>query len=364
MYALKNKFVCISFFFLIFAFSLLCIFLPKADFSESERRVLNEFPEFSAESVFSGSFASGFEDYSTDTFPFRDTFRAIKANASAYLFRQADNNKYFLDNGHLSKLEYPLNTKLLTHATDRFAFIYETYLKSSAKNIYLSIIPDKNYFLDTLKLDYTALFDTVRQNMPYAEYIDITSLLDISDYYTTDSHWRQERIVDVAQALLNAMGRDFDSVFEENTVEAPFFGVYHGQAALNVPPDTIKYLTNDTLSSCIVKKYDSGRAEDAFIYDKEKQSSADPYEMFLSGSSALISVENPKNPDGGHLVIFRDSFASSLIPLLCEEYEKITAIDIRYIPSNMIGSFVSDFDGADVLFLYSASMLNSSGAMK
>ncbi len=364
MNALKNKFICISFFFLIFAFSLLCIFLPKADFSESERRVLAAFPEVSSESISSGKFSAGFEEYSTDTFPFRDAFRAIKANVSTYILRQADNNKYFLDKGHLSKLEYPMNDKLLSRATDLFGSVYETLLKDRAENIYLSIIPDKNYFLDTLKLDYTALFETVRQNMPYAEYIDITSLLDISDYYTTDSHWRQEKIVDVAQALLNAMGRDFNPVFEENTVKTPFFGVYSGQAALNVPPDTIKYLTNDTLSSCIVKKYDSGSAEDASMYDISKQTSADPYEMFLSGSSALITVENPNNRGGGHLVIFRDSFASSLIPLLCGSYEKITAIDIRYIPSSMVGEFVTDFDGADVLFLYSASMLNSSGAMK
>ncbi|MBQ5777396.1 MAG: hypothetical protein IIV97_01125, partial [Oscillospiraceae bacterium] len=60
----------------------------------------------------------------------------------------------------------------------------------------------------------------------------------------------------------------------------------------------------------------------------------------------------------------RDSFCSSLLPLFAEEYAKITAVDIRYIPSAALGNFIPDFDGADVLFLYSTGMLNQSGAMR
>ncbi len=361
---MKNKITCLLFFLPIFIFSLLCIFLPKDGFSESERRVLASFPEVSGESIFSGSFSSGFEEYSTDNFPFRDTFRGIKALFSTNILRKSDNNKLFLQNGHISKLEYPLSDKLLSHATERFSFIYDSYLKNRTENVYLSIIPDKNFFLDTLKLDYTQLVNTVRDNMPYASYIDIFPLLKLSDYYTTDSHWRQECILPVAENILSSMGKKPDLEFSENVLGSPFFGVYSGQAAINTPPDTIKYLTSGTLASCIVKKYDSGMAENAFVYDMKKAESADPYEVFLSGSSALITIENPENKDGGHLIVFRDSFGSSIIPLMCGEYAKITAVDIRYIPSNMIGEFVTDFSGADVLFLYSASMLNSSGAMR
>jgi len=366
---MKNKLTCILFFAVIFIFSLLCFLLPKDDFSESERRVLARFPTLSAESIFSGDFSEGFEEYATDSFPFRDTFRAIKAHSATKLFLTLDNNKFFAKDGHLSKIEYPLNEKLLAHATERFEFLRKTYLEGQTDNIYLSIIPDKNYFIAPLKLDYEKLTQTVRDAMPYAEYIDIFPLLSISDYYTTDSHWKQECITDVAETLLSAMGKKQTSTFTEAVVSTPFYGVYSGQAAISFPPDTIRYLTSESHAFLTVTNYDSGQAAEGAVYDLSKfhateEHPRDMYEMFLSGNSALLTIENSAKSDGSHLVVFRDSFASSLLPLMVAEYEKVTVCDIRYIPSEMIGHFVSDFEEADVLFLYSASMLNSSGGMK
>lgn len=361
---MKDKLTCILSFGVIFVFALLCFFLPKDDFSESERRVLATFPETNAETIFSGKFSSDFEEYSTDVFPFRDSFRAIKAHFATKVFGKSDNNKLFIQEGHISKIEYPMNENLLDHATERFDFIHKTYLEGKTENIYLSIIPDKNYFLNTLKFDYSALTDHVREDMPYAEYVDIFPLLSLSDYYTTDSHWKQECIGDVAEKLLSAMGKKQNGKFGHKTLDVPFYGVYSGQAAISTPPDTITYLTNDTLDACTVTNLDTGVPEEGFMYDLEKAESHDPYEMFLSGSSALLMIENPSNRNGEHLVVFRDSFASSLLPLMVGEYEKVTVVDIRYVPSNMVGAFVKDFTDTDVLFLYSASMLNSSGAMK
>ena len=63
------------------------------------------------------------------------------------------------------------------------------------------------------------------------------------------------------------------------------------------------------------------------------------------------------------LVVFRDSFGSSLIPLLVDEYSKITVIDIRYVQSNVLGQFV-DFHGQDTLFLYSTVVLNNSMSLR
>ncbi|MFQ8765152.1 MAG: hypothetical protein ACLR8U_00430 [Oscillospiraceae bacterium] len=88
------------------------------------------------------------------------------------------------------------------------------------------------------------------------------------------------------------------------------------------------------------------------VYDMEKAAGKDPYEMFLSGSVSLLTIENPSAKTDKELVIFRDSFASSLAPLLIDGYTKITLIDIRYLPSARLGSFVT-FDNQDVLFLYS-----------
>ncbi len=42
--------------------------------------------------------------------------------------------------------------------------------------------------------------------MDYANYIDITKTLDITDYYKTDTHWRQEKLPETAAVLAESMG--------------------------------------------------------------------------------------------------------------------------------------------------------------
>jgi len=95
----------------------------------------------------------------------------------------------------------------------------------------------------------------------------------------------------------------------------------------------------------------------------EKAYGKDPYEMFLSGTSALIEIENPNAKSDKELVIFRDSYASSIAPLLVEGYSRVTLVDIRYIQSSFLGNFV-EFDNQDVLFLYSTSLINNSTSMR
>jgi len=343
--------------------SVWCWLKPESSFSDSERRTLASFPELSSTTVLNGEFMGKFETYTQDQFPLRDTFRGIKAFSVLNIFSQSDNNKIYLKDGHLSKNEFPLNEEMIKNASDKFNSLYEKYLKDKNNNVYLSIIPDKNMFLSDLKLDYPLLTEMIKKETPDFKYIDITELLDINDYYRTDTHWKQENISDVAEKIAKEMNADINAEYQENTLNKPFYGVYSGQYSLPVKPDTLKYLTNDTLNNCIVTSYDTGSPVQKHVYDMEKANGRDPYEMFMSGSDALLTVENPNCDNGKHLIMFRDSFASSISPLFIESYSKITLIDIRYINSDMLGQFVN-FENSDVLFLYSTLVLNNSLSFK
>lgn len=338
------------------------------DFSDSERRVLAKFPEVSVEMLINGDFMDGFETYTQDQFPMRETFRTIKALSVKNLLNQSDKNDIYVADGYASKLEYPLNESMLDYATGRFSFIYETFIKDTGADVYLSIIPDKNAFLAEengyLALDYDYLIEYVKDKTPYMEYIDITGTLELSDFYRTDTHWKQEEIVETAQVILDAMGAEAPSGYTVNTLDVPFNGVYVGQSALPLKPDTIKYLTNDTLDNCTVTSYDTGMPAGAHVYDMKAAEGRDPYEMFMSGSDALLVLENPAGEEGKELVVFRDSFGSSLSPLLVEGYSKVTLVDIRYMQSNFVGNFVEFDEGTDVLFIYSTMLLNNSGGLK
>ena len=85
--------------------------------------------------------------------------------------------------------------------------------------------------------------------------------------------------------------------------------------------------------------------------------------MFLSGSSALVTIENPEATEKKELVIFRDSFGGSLSPLLIPAYSKITVVDTRYIQSDYVGKFI-EFNSQDVLFIYGVSLINNSMALR
>ena len=351
--------------FLVMTLSLWGIFKSDDAVSESERRPLKQFPAFSAQEVLSGRFQTNFESYTLDQFPLRDTFRTLKALAVRDLFREKDNNGIYVADGYAAKLDPTLNESSLDHAADRFRYVYETYLKDTDAKVYLSIIPDKNYFLAAENgypaLDYERLFADMREKTDYAQYIDLTGALSLSSYYRTDTHWRQEKLLPVAKLLADAMGADLPEDFTSVTLGTPFSGVYRGQSALPMQPDTLTYLTNDALEGCRVYDYEN----DAYlpIYTLDKAGGNDPYEIFLSGPKSLLRIENPNSATERNLIVLRDSFAASLIPLLSESYREITLIDIRYLSPASLGKFV-DFDAQDVLFLYSTSVLNDSSTIK
>lgn len=352
---------------IIYIFAILALVLPKEEISESERRKLAEMPKFTAEAFLKGSFAKDFEEYSTDNFPLRDIFRSVKSVVNYKLFSKLDNNDIYIKDGSMMKLEKELDEGSVKRALEKFEKLYNTYIKDKNCNLYVSVIPDKAYFPwkdgDNIpSLDYEKLFSMVKEGMPYANYIDVTDLLTLSDFYKTDSHWRQEKILPVAEKIMSAMGNTGKAIYTETDSGINFRGVYSGQSALPNASESLIYLSNETLEGCKVTNHENGKT-DVGIYDMEKLTSRDPYEVFLSGACAAITVENPANTSGKKLVIFRDSYGSSIAPLFAENYSEITLLDIRYMNPEFVGNF-ADFTDADVLFLYSSTLLNSSGVLR
>lgn len=363
----KTKHIVITFVMVafVFGFSLFAWLKPAEDFSLSERRKLSQFPELSFKTVISGDFMSNFENYTLDQFPLRDKFRTLKALVALNIFNQSANNDIYVVDGFASKIEYPLNEDSVKRAGERFQYVYEKYLKNASTKNYLSIIPDKNYFLssenDYLSIDYDKMISLLRENTDFLKYIDITKELEVSDFYKTDTHWREENIVDVAEKIGSEMGTDVKAKYEEKTLDVDFYGVYYGQSALPLEAEKIKYLENDTLKNCSV--YDFQNDKEIDLYDMEKANGKDPYEMFLGGSLSLITIENENAKTDKELIIFRDSFGSSIAPLLVEGYKKITLVDIRYMHPNLLENYI-EFNSQDVLFLYSTSVLNNSETIK
>ncbi len=360
--------LCIAFF-VIFIFAIAASFIFKEPISVlvSERRKAAQFPEFSVEKVIDKSFFDGVEDYLTDQFPLRDKFRAIKAFVQLKIFNQKDNNGTYFVDGHISEIDETLSESSVENAAKKMNAIYDKYLKDKNNRIFYSIIPDKNYFLADKNgypsYDYQKMTDIMKSKVFNMEYIDIFDCLTIDDYYETDSHWKQENLSAVVERLGEKMG--FDAV--ETNAYTPenlgdFNGVYASRLAFGIEPDKLICMRNEVTDSAVIFNVETQK-KSVGVYDADKLSGNDKYEFFFSGAVPIITAENPLNPDGKELVIFRDSFGSSLAPLLLGSYGKITLVDTRYISSQILGEYV-DFENCDVLFIYNTQLLNQSSMLK
>ena len=348
------------------ALSLAAWFSPAKAMSEAERRKLQQLPKLSSENLFSGKFMTDFEAYTQDQFPLRDAFRRLKAVFSYDVLHRKDNNGIYIADGYAAQLEYPLSEQSMEGALKKFNRLYDLYLKDSGGRILFSVVPDKGHCLAEKNgypaLDYDRIEEVMAQ-LSWAEQVPLRDLLSPEDYYRTDTHWRQEQLLDVAGRLCEALGVTVPKA-EDYTVtalERPFYGVYYGQAALPMEPDTLYLLENELLSRCVVTNFETGTV--GTVYDMDKLTSRDLYDVYLSGPAALLTIENPGAATDRELIVFRDSFGSSLIPLLIADYARVTVIDTRYIVTEYISNFV-DFHGQDVLMLYSTLVLNNSDTLR
>ena len=351
-------------------------FGPSREFSNAERRKLKQLPELSADTLLDGSFMQNFDSYTQDQFPLRDAFRKIKSVFHNYVMGYSDNNNIYIEDGYAAKMEYPLNDSSLNLALLRFQGYYDSLLKNRPIKSYVAVVPDKGYYLAEengyLSMDYEELFSRVQTQMPWAQYIDLTESLSVTDYYHTDTHWRQEKILPAAQKIAGAMNAYVPQAEDYTAVkqDRDFYGVYYGQAALPMDPEAIYWMESEVLSACktylltIDEATYKPRKELLYegVYDAARLDGQDLYETYLSGAQAVLRIENPNAKTGKELVVFRDSFGSSMVPLLVENYRAVTLVDMRYVSSSVLTRLMQ-FTNQDVLFLYSTLVLNTAGSL-
>ena len=268
--------------------------------------------------------------------------------------------------GYAAATDAPWSEKSLDFAAKRLGHLLETYFTGEGYDRYLAVVPDKAQFTEPPE-GYTPAgaqetADYLAQRLPVEE-IGIAPLLSLEDYYRTDPHWRQERLHPVAQALADAMGVSLPDTAEESlhTLAGEFCGSYWGKTAEPLAADVLSYITSPQLDGCAVYDYETDST--GGVYDLTAAEKA-PYDLFLSGSKALLRIENPAAGNDRTLIVFRDSFGSSLIPLLAQGYGTVYTVDIRYLATDALARVVTFPEEADVLLVYSATVLQNSVTLK
>ena len=94
------------------------------------------------------------------------------------------------------------------------------------------------------------------------------------------------------------------------------------------------------------------------LYNEDYLTKKDKYSYFLDNNHPFIKITNHNVNNGEELLIIKDSYANSFIPILANHYEKIHVIDPRYY--NMpITDYIKDNDIKNVLLLYNVNSIDT-----
>ena len=350
----------VLFLLLIFGFGIWHLLLPDKAASQAERRELAQAPAVSSDTVFSGKFSIALEDYLLDQFPLRQEFVTGHKLMRYYVLGQRGLDNMWLQGNSAFEAE-KLKEDEVRYAAQGIAKLAESM--PEGVNLYYAVIPDKGAYAADQgqpKMDYEKLFSILEENLPEdMTQIELWDQLSFEDYYDTDLHWRQECIYPVAQTLAEAMGAElppFES-YQPNTI-SPFYGSYFSRSGKPLEPDELTFMTSRFTASAKVTGKDFAGVRP--VYSPQLLSGMDGYDVYLSGVQSLLTIENKNAATDRELIVFRDSFGSSIAPYFMGAYSKITLIDLRS-PVDW-WNYVTLAD-QDVLFLYSGKILNNGSAL-
>lgn len=370
----------------VFLLALVCVpvaefLLPDQEVSKTERRKLAKKPVFTVAAVWDGTYMEQLETYFSEQFPVRDGLRTVKAETETALLGKADTNGYFKVEDGIYHLEAELNEKNVGRVADSIEKLCTEQFQNA--DCYVTVIPDKNYYLaaqcedagsenekwkgSILKhyptLDYARLDEMIQAEIPSAQKINLYDKLHLEDYYRTDLHWRQEKITGVVDTLVQSMGQQTNTISDGWQIATEdFVGAYGAASALKTAPDTVIYRVDASIERMQV--YDYERKQYVSVYAPEKIGGMDDYDFYLWGARALLTIQNPECHNGKKLLLFRDSFGSSIAPLFAEYYEEVTLVDLRYVSASHALELLGDTEYQDVLFLYSAPILNHGDSLR
>ena len=341
------------FFIFIFGISIIDLIKDDKSFSELENRNLKRNVEFTVERYFKGSFQEEYEQYMSDQFILRDNWIDLKSISEGVLGKLENNNIIYGENEFLfdkftkiddKRVQNNINAiNKMTSNTDVPVSIiiapnsYEIYSEYVPK--YAPLITQK----DKIEVIYNDLY-----NMNTIDLVEkMRSLSNESLYYKTDHHWTTDGAYLAYKEFIKSIGVDpVDlQVYEKNSV-SNFYGTYFSKAKpFNNTGDSLEYYNFLDVSMMIGdKSYDS-------LYDLSKLNTRDKYSMFLYGNNPITIIKNTKLNNGKKLLVFKDSYANSMVPFLTQNFEEIHVIDLRSF-STKVSEYINNNDFSNILLVY------------
>lgn len=354
-----------TFVFLIFIYGMAIWFLfaPKTDYSSSEKRYLQEFPEVTLENVAKGQFGSEFESYFADHFPSRNFWVGFNAYYNLAMGNNGASGVYSCDNGYL--INKPVSTE---NKIEKNINAIVKFKDSVDTPITAMFVPSTGYIAD----DVLPVVHNKYNDDMYFENIANTlkdngiSFVDLRDtfkkayengsqlYYKTDHHWTTEGAYMAYAQLCNHLG--IEPILKDSLIIEKydnFYGTTYSTAGFWLTePDTVEVWNNSSNNGNIKVKITEGTKVSEYdsMYFYEHIEEDDKYPVFIDGNHALTEITN-SNAENGTIVVIKDSFSHCLAPFLAENYNKVILVDMRYYKLS-VSDIIARENPEQVLVMY------------
>ncbi len=310
---------------------------PDADFSADENRALKVAGNIRTDAI-SGDFQNDLENYLSDQFPMRAALKSAENTVRTALGANEFGGAYVGNGGRL--FQKITDGDIDKAAIIRFAERVESFAKESGVPVYAMPVPSAGAALDgelpygAPFYDFDGLLHELSAAMPSVKMINLKKSLGASadNYYLTDHHWTFDGVCAAYLEWKSARGEGQNTSGGETitgevlTLCEDFHGTLYSKALLpQTPFDAIK-----TLAASGNIKVTADGVEVRF-YDLSALDGKDKYNVFQGGNHGIVIIENPDAANKRTLVIIKDSFANSFVPMLVGEFSKIVMLDDRYM---------------------------------
>ncbi len=415
-YHVKKAVICkiAVFFVMLFTGTIFSLILPlRPTVSESEKRVLTDFPEFTFQSFADGTYFAGIDTWFSDTFPMRDKFTLCNEKIKRlYGFRKSMIHGEVVAGDEIPEYDYPDSTSQKdeeqtdnsdyieeetteaaepaqqgekfgsVYVLEDSAYAYYSFLKDNSdrytelvnslskmlegqSDLYNMIVPTSiDIVLDgnirrglTSSDQYAAIMYMQSRMNSSVKKVNVYSALkarkDEYIYFRTDHHWTALGAYYAYCEFVKSMG------LEPNTLDSyecinmgQFNGSFCSQtgvASLKNNPDNV--VAYKPISTNSMKFLKKGAMINYnIITDVSDWNKSSKYSAFIGGDNPYSQIHNPERTDGSSCVVIKESFGNAFVPFIADHFQDIYVIDYRYY-SGTISDLVKEKDIGTVLLL-------------
>jgi hypothetical protein len=363
-----QKILIIVFCAFIAVIGILYVFLPKNDYSATEKRYLSQFPSVTLKNIADGSFSTDFEKFLADQTPFRTFFVSVNAYFELIKGNNGSNGVYLGKDGWLIEKPFARENNLEKNLKRIKNFANETDLP-----VYLMAIPSKGYiYSDKLPDNSMKYYDSEYLETINSILGDSVTNIDVSKalisnrnsanlFYKTDHHWTSDGAYIAYEEFCKVKGFPAPSLNNYDVEESTaFYGTSYSTSCYTLTkPDVVKILKNKQTKGNADVTIIEGNKKTNYdnMFFQNRLNEEDKYTVFLDGNHSRVDIKTGNN--GGKLLLIKDSFAHCLAPFLAEQYSEIIMVDLRYYKKDL-KDIIKDEKITEILFLFSVENLATS----